>query len=103
MFLQKVTTHKLSNIRSASIIGFCVRRQLRSCFAMHLHSLGMHAESHLEVVENKGEGRREGSVNFVKFSEIDNTVNSVDLHVELGKHSPHLEKRLALVADGWRR
>jgi hypothetical protein len=36
----------------------------------------MHAESHLEVVENKGEGRREGGVNFVKFSEIDNTVNS---------------------------
>ena len=36
----------------------------------------MHAESHLEVVENKGEGRTEGSVNFVKCSEIDNTVNS---------------------------
>jgi hypothetical protein len=61
----------------------------------------MHAESHLEVVENKGEGRREGSVNFVKFSEIDNTVNSVDVHIELGKHSAHLEKRLGLVADGW--
>jgi hypothetical protein len=36
----------------------------------------MHAESHLEVVENKGEGRTEGSMNFVKCSEIDNTVNS---------------------------
>jgi hypothetical protein len=39
-------------------------------------------------------------VNFVKFSEIDNTVNSLDVHVEFGKHSAHLEKRLGLVADG---
>jgi hypothetical protein len=43
---------------------------------MHLHSLGMHAESQLEVAENKGEGRREGSVNFVKFTKTENTVDS---------------------------
>ena len=62
----------------------------------------MHAEGHIDVIENKGEGRREGSVNFVKFSEIDNTVNSLDVHVEFGKHSAHLEKHVGLVADGWR-
>ena len=53
---------------------------------MHLHSLAMHAGSHLEVVENKGKGRPEGSVNFAKFSDVDNTVNSVEVHVELVKH-----------------
>jgi hypothetical protein len=51
------------------------RQDSREC----LHSLGMHAESHLEVIGNKGEGRREGSVDFVKFAEIDNTVNSLDV------------------------
>jgi hypothetical protein len=39
----------------------------------------MHAESHLEVIENKEGGRREGSVDFVKFAEIENTVNSLDV------------------------
>jgi hypothetical protein len=34
----------------------------------------MQAESHLEVAENKREGRREGGVNFVKLGEIANTV-----------------------------
>ena len=41
--------------------------------------IGMHAESHLEVAEKKGEGRREGSVDVVKFREIANTVNSLDV------------------------
>jgi hypothetical protein len=41
--------------------------------------LGMHAESHIEVIENKEEGRREGSVDFVKVAEIENTVNSLDV------------------------
>ena len=51
------------------------RQPSREC----LHSLGMHAESHLEVIENKEEGSREGSVDFVKFAEIENTVNSLDV------------------------
>jgi hypothetical protein len=29
--------------------------------------IGMHAESRFEVVENKREGRREGSADFVKL------------------------------------
>jgi hypothetical protein len=29
----------------------------------------MQAEGHVEVVENKGKGRREGSLNFVKLTE----------------------------------
>jgi hypothetical protein len=39
----------------------------------------MHAESHLEVLENKRKGRREGDVNFVKFAETGNTAGSLDV------------------------
>jgi hypothetical protein len=63
----------------------------------------MHAESHLEVVENKGEGRREGGVDFVKFIETGNTVDSLDVHVDFGKRSANLGKHLGLVVDEWRR
>ena len=36
----------------------------------------MHAESQLEVAENKGGERREGNLNFVKFGKTENTVDS---------------------------
>ena len=43
----------------------------------------MHAESHLEVAENKGKERREGSVDFVKFMETGNTVDFLDVQCSL--------------------
>jgi hypothetical protein len=47
----------------------------------------MHAESHIEILENKGEGRRKDNVDFVKFREIANTVNSLDVYVEFGRYA----------------
>ena len=52
----------------------------------------MHAESHLEVVENRWAKRREGGVDFAKFMETENTVDSLEVHVEFGKRSAHLRK-----------
>lgn len=66
-------------------------------------ALEMHAESHLEVVENKGRKGAERSVDFVKFMETGNTVDCLDVHVEFGKGSAHLGKHLGLVVDEWRR
>jgi len=37
----------------------------------------MHAECHSEVVETKGKEDKEGGVNFAKFGEIANPVNSL--------------------------
>ena len=52
--------------RSTSRLLLCLQAALLllgDTFAL----LGMHAESQLEVAENKGEERREGNVNFVKL------------------------------------
>jgi hypothetical protein len=38
-----------------------------------------HAEGHIEVIKNKGEDGERGSVDFVKFREIANPVNSLDV------------------------
>jgi hypothetical protein len=50
----------------------------------------MHAGGHLEAVENRGDERREGIVDFVKIMETANIVESLDVYVEFGKHSAHL-------------
>ena len=52
-----------------------------------LHASGMHVGRHLEVIENTGEARREDSVDFVKLSEIANTVNSLQLPLSGGNHA----------------
>jgi hypothetical protein len=59
--------------------GLLGKTRVNDCVLRNASREGMQAESHLEVLENKRKGRQGGSVNFVKFSEIANTVNSLDV------------------------
>ena len=55
------------------------------------------------MVENKGDKRLEGIVDFVKIMKTANIVESLDVYAAFGKRSTRRGTHLGLVADEWRR